>query len=162
MVTKTISLLEVVAMLLVLSGSGLVAWVLSLFLGDLRRLKMMGNFVPEGPRHRLAKKNVRSESLKLSSLLFFAVAIGVLMTIEPRDNDPYHIGSIITIGAILWSFTVMVIDTSLYLWDRAAILHLIEAEEKQKIEAPTTTTLVRNEDGQDILMVPIDVIEEVT
>src|SRR5688500_15375827 len=126
MVTETISLLEVVAMLLVLAGSGLVSWVLYLFYGDLHRLKLMANFVKDGPRHLLAKKNIRTEAVKLSSLLFFMVAIGTLMSIEPRDNNPYHIGSIITISAILWSFAVMVIDSTLYLWDRAAILHLIE------------------------------------
>lgn len=159
MVTETISLLEVVAMLLVLAGSGLVAWVLYLFYGDLHRLKMMANFVVNGPRHRLAKKNIRTEALKLSSLLFFVVAVGILMGIEPRDNNPYNLGSVITIVAILWSFAVMVIDSSLYLWDRAAILHLIEEEEKKKIETTASTTLIRNDAGQDMLVVPVDVIE---
>lgn len=133
MITDTISYLELLTFILLLAGFSFTSKSLSLVVEDMHRLRKKADFIQNGPRHRLAKRNVRSELGKLSSILLFLFAVILLMFAPPATSSgTYTVRGVITIFAILNTLFVMAVDTGMYLRDRTIILDLIDEENRNK------------------------------
>jgi hypothetical protein len=155
MITPTISLLELITGLLLLSAIGLKSRALWLQVGDNGRLHQQKDFIHNGPRHRQVKINIRNSSFNLLSMVMFLLAVGVLMTQPPAYGSAYSAGAVLVILSILTTITGMSIDTILYLYNRERILYDLENPRHPTPSFNRGKVVV--EDHEGVLMVPVDV-----
>ena len=157
MMTQTVSILEIVALLIDLGAIGLLATVVWMVVGDNDRLTKKPWFVRNGSLHLQAKGHIRTYGGSLVSASLYLPAIIALMTVAPRDGNPLHYTSVLVVIAILGSLIIKMVNAALYLRQRHLIVDMIEQEVGAQPRQTQNARVIIEADGSGTLVSPVDI-----
>ena len=152
--THTISVVEVIWVLLVSIGILLTAYVSRNVAKDRQALYARADFIRGGPRDLMANSRLRTERLKFTIMVgYIVIGINAMHYPPPHADTATSPQSVIAGGIFILSTIGMLIDTYLYIQDRGKIMRMLELELD---EIPTVGNVILNRDNETgILTVPI-------
>ena len=152
--THTISVIEIIWVLLVSVGIFLTAYVNRNVLKDRRALYARADFIRGGPRDLMANSRVRTERLKFTMMIgYLIIGLNAMRYPSPPHASSTSYPTLVAGSIFILSTLGMLIDTYLYVRDRENIMRMLEIALD---EIPTVGNVVLNKDNQTgILTVPI-------
>jgi hypothetical protein len=157
MMTQTISILEIVALLIDLGAIALMGVVFWMVVDDNSRLTKKPWFVRDGSLHLQAKGHIRTYGGSLLSAVLYLPAIIALMTVTPRNNNPLHYTAVLVVIAILGSLIIKMVNAALYLRQRHNVIEMIEQEVSTQPKQTTNARVIIEADGTGTLVSPVDI-----
>jgi hypothetical protein len=157
MMTQTISILEIVALLIDLGAIALMGVVFWMVVDDNSRLTKKPWFVRDGSLHLQAKGHIRTYGGSLLSAVLYLPAIIALMTVTPRNNNPLHYTAVLVVIAILGSLIIKMVNAALYLRQRHTVIEMIEQEAGTQPKQSSGPKVILEPDGTGTLVTPVEV-----
>jgi hypothetical protein len=151
--THTISILEVLWTVIVTIGLFIIHTAYDKVLGDLDALRLKADYIIGGPREILAKIRIRTERMKMTTMLGFLL-IGIsAMTAPASAAGPLTPTAILLTVVFIGGAIAMVADTFFYIRDREKIKEVLDIQHNTE---PAVGNVVLNKDNKTgILTVPI-------
>ena len=121
--THTASLLEVFWTVMVGIGLIIALRVHRKVVGDEHALSKREDYIPDGPRAILARSRIRTERVKIASMIgFVAIGVNAMRYPPPAGHSATNFSTILAASVFVLVAIFMILDTHLYLRDRERIL----------------------------------------